>query len=223
MAMAHGNLCRHGWVPSQPLLVIVSPFHPLPLPSPSSPLSSPSSFPPLYFSVLPLRLFWLPTTLTPSHQHHHHHSPLPPHFSFSLQGSSGHCSPSTPDAPPSQHHHLLFLPPPQPLFLSERMFQPLHTDSSGILCVEMFLLDPQALTIYRTKARAPLLKAWHLWPPARASDLSPWLISPLHPLPSALRYGCAAAKGVVSDTTLTVVKVNAMQYMLWPVNNTPWK
>lgn len=87
----------------------------------------------------------------------------PPHLSFSQQGSSGHCSLSNPLPIPTR-----ILPPPplipllHPLFLSERMFQPLHTDSSGILCVEMFLLDLQALTIYRTKASVPLLKAWHL-------------------------------------------------------------
>lgn len=85
-------------------------------------------------------------------------SPCP---SFSQQGSSGHCSPAIPSTPmclpPSTSTSTVHTP-----LLSERMFQPLHTDSSGILCVEMFLLDPQALTIYRTKGRAPLLKAWHL-------------------------------------------------------------
>lgn len=211
MAMAHGNLCRHGWVPSQPLLVIVSPFYPSP------PL--PSSFPPPYFSIL-LQLFWLSTTYTLTHTHH------PPHTSsFSLQGSSGHCSPLyTPPPPlpfPSTHNTppptTTSSTPPHPLFLSERMFQPLHTDSSGILCVEMFLLDPQALTIYRTKARAPLLKA--LAPLTSSSHFRLVTVANF-PLPSALRYGWARFKGVLSDTTLTVVKVNAMQYMLWLVNNT---
>lgn len=183
MAMAHGNLCRHGWVPSQPLLVIVSPFYPFP-----PLLISPS----LGFSALPLQLFFSP-----------HLEPPPPHhrrLSFSQQGSSGHWSPPSLkkkkkkalplhlNAPPPTSTSTL----PQPLFLSERMFQPLHTDSSGILCVEMFLLDPQALTIYRTKARAPLLKAWHLWPPANTSDLSLRLIF-LSPQP--LGYGCAGFQG----------------------------
>lgn len=113
---------------------------------------------------------------------------LPPHFPLTISLSSHFSSfgspplPPPPPPPPAPTFFLsarifrplfpLYTPsppttstsatPPQPLFLSERMFQPLHTDSSGILCVEMFLLDPQALTIYRTKARAPLLKAWHL-------------------------------------------------------------
>lgn len=93
-----------------------------------------------------------------------------PPFPFYHTNTNSHPPTSTSSSTPS---HLLFL--------SERMFQTLHTDSSGILCVEMFLLDPQALTIYRTKASAPLLKAWHLWPPppTHASDLSPWLIFPL--------------------------------------------
>lgn len=151
------------WVSAQPAptchcLSFLSP------PSPPSP-SSPSSFPPLYCSILPLQLFWLPTTYTPTHTHTLTHPPSP-NFSFSQQGSSGHCSLSThPQPPHNTHPHTTTTTsstPPHPLFLSERMFQPLHTDSSGILCVEMFLLDPQALTIYRTKASAPLLKAWHL-------------------------------------------------------------
>lgn len=50
----------------------------------------PSTFPPLYFSILPLQLFWLSTTYTPTHTHH------PPQLSFSQQGSSGHCSLSPP-------------------------------------------------------------------------------------------------------------------------------
>lgn len=147
------------WVSAQPAptchcLSFLSP------PSPPSP-SSPSSFPPLYCSILPLQLFWLPTTYTPTYTHTHTPSP---NFSFSQQGSSGHCSLSTHPQPPhnTHPHTTTSSAPPHPLFLSERMFQPLHTDSSGILCVEMFLLDPQALTIYRTKASAPLLKAWHL-------------------------------------------------------------
>lgn len=143
-----------------------------PLALPPSP-SFPSSFPPLYFSILPHQLFWRPTTYNPATPPHPHCLP------FSQQGSSGHCSRSLPPShlqlaspPPSSSSST----PPHLLFLSERMFQTLHTDSSGILCVEMFLLDPQALTIYWTKASAPLLKTWHLWPPARTSDLSPWLI-----------------------------------------------
>lgn len=178
--MAHGNLCRHGWVPSQPLLVIVSPFYP-----------SPPSLPQLSLLISPSLFLYPPTPalLAPHHLHPQTHTHHPPTLSFSRQGSSGHCSlsrnpPSTPNAPPPPTTTTSSTPP-QPLFLSERMFQPLHTDSSGILCVEMFLLDPQALTIYRTKARAPLLKAWHLWPPAHTSDLSPWLIF-LSPQPSVM-------------------------------------
>lgn len=139
------------WVSAQPAPTC----HCLSFPS----LPSPLHFPSLCSSTLPLQLFLSP-----------HLEPPPP--AFSQQGSSGHWSPSFykkikkckkslplhANAPPPTSTSTL----PQPLFLSERMFQPLHTDSSGILCVEMFLLDPQALTIYRTKARAPLLKAWHL-------------------------------------------------------------
>lgn len=146
------------WVSAQPAptchcLSFLSP------PSPPSP-SSPSSFPPLYCSILPLQLFWLPTTYTPTYTHTHH-----PPTSLSLSKDLQATVPSlhTLNPPHNTHPHTTTSSaPPHPLFLSERMFQPLHTDSSGILCVEMFLLDPQALTIYRTKASAPLLKAWHL-------------------------------------------------------------
>lgn len=50
IAMAHGNLCRHGWVPSQPLLVIVSPFYP---------------FPPLSISPLSVLFLYPPTSASP--------------------------------------------------------------------------------------------------------------------------------------------------------------
>lgn len=51
MALAHGNLFRHGWVPSQPLLVIVSlPHSLLPLPNLCSTVLS-SFLPPLNFSI----------------------------------------------------------------------------------------------------------------------------------------------------------------------------
>lgn len=156
-------------MPSQPLLVIVSPFYPSPpyhpfLPRQFSLLISPSLF--LYPPT--------PALLAPHHLHpqtHHHHPPTSLSLSKDLQATVPSLQPPPP--PPQPPACLLPPPPPpittttsstppQPLFLSERMFQPLHTDSLGILCVEMFLLDPQALTIYRTKARAPLLKAWHL-------------------------------------------------------------
>lgn len=69
--MAHGNLCRHGWVPSQPLLVIVSPFHPF-LPAPLTLIS-----PPLHF-FCPLT----PALLAPHYLQPNTHppstSPLPP-------------------------------------------------------------------------------------------------------------------------------------------------
>lgn len=123
---------------------------------PLPPPSSPSSFPPLYFSILPLWLFWHPTTYTPRH------TPTIPPLLFLFARIFRPMFPLQAPPPPSPTTTTTSSTPPQPLFLSERMFQPLHTDSLGILCVEMFLLDPQALTIYRTKARAPLLKAWHL-------------------------------------------------------------
>lgn len=79
--MAHGNLCRHGWVPSQPLLVIVSPFHPSP---PLPPPALPPHFP------LSISLSSHSSSFgSPPHPHS-------PHFSFSKQGSSGHCSLPTP-------------------------------------------------------------------------------------------------------------------------------
>lgn len=122
--------------------------------------SLPSSFPLSRFLYPPTSALFLLTPRSPPPHHHHHRL-----FSKDLRANG----------PPSKKKKKKIAPPPpkrasshhsstrpQPLFLSERMFQPLHTDSSGILCVEMFLLDPQALTIYRTKARAPLLKACHL-------------------------------------------------------------
>lgn len=174
MAMAHGNLCRHGWVPSQPLLVIVSPFYP-------SPPLPPPALPPHF----PLSISLSSHSSSFGSPPHTHHPPTPLSLSKDLQATvpSLHSSiPSTPNTPPPTTTSST---PPHPLLHSERMFQPLHTDSSGILCVEMFLLDPQALTIYWTKARAPLLKAWHLWPPVHTSDLSLWLIV-LSPQPSVM-------------------------------------
>lgn len=184
-------------------------------------LSIPSlpSLPQLSLLISPSLLLYPPTPalLAPHHLHPDIHTHTPsPNFSFSQQGSSGHCSLSTHPQPPhnTHPHTTTSSAPPHPLFLSERMFQPLHTDSSGILCVEMFLLDPQALTIYRTKASAPLLKAWHLWPCAYTSDLSLWQIFLSSQLTDAPVF-----KRCLTDTTLTVVKVNAMQYMLWLANN----
>lgn len=208
MAMAHGNLCRHGWVPSQPLLVIVSPFYPLP---PLPPPALPPHFPLSIALSSHSSSFGSPPP-TPRHTHTHH-----PPTSLSLSKDLQATVPSlhTLNPPHNTHPHTTTSSaPPHPLFLSERMFQPLHTDSSGILCVEMFLLDPQALTIYRTKASAPLLKAWHLWPCAYTSDLSLWLIFLSSQLTDAPVF-----KRCLTDTTLTVVKVNAMQYMLWLANN----
>lgn len=79
MALAHGNLFRHGWVPSQPLLVIVSlPHSLLPLPNLCSTVLS-SFLPPLNFSI-------------PSPDPNPPTSPLPPTPSFSQWGCSSHCT-----------------------------------------------------------------------------------------------------------------------------------
>lgn len=133
-------------------------------------LSIPSlpSLPQLSLLISPSLLLYPPTPalLAPHHLHpdihtHTHHPPTSLSLSKDLQATVP--SLHTLNPPHNTHPHTTTSSaPPHPLFLSERMFQPLHTDSSGILCVEMFLLDPQALTIYRTKASAPLLKAWHL-------------------------------------------------------------
>lgn len=113
--MAHGNLCRHGWVPSQPLHVIVSPFYlcppslpPLALP-PHFPLSislssyfssfsSPPPRPPHHLSFSPQDL----QATVPPLQHAfpsipmRHLPPQPPlplcSPSFSLRGCSSHCT-----------------------------------------------------------------------------------------------------------------------------------
>lgn len=138
---------------------------------PASPYLSLSLFsiPPLLFLLqlsllISPSLFLYPPTLALSAPHH---TPPPlflsarifrPLFPLYTPPSPPHPTRLLPPPPPPPPP----LPSPHPLLHSERMFQPLHTDSSGILCVEMFLLDPQALTIYWTKARAPLLKAWHL-------------------------------------------------------------
>lgn len=109
--MAHGNLCRHGWVPSQPLLVIVSPFYPSPL-SPSSPqlslLISPSLF--LYPPT--------PALLAPHHLHpdtHTHTIPPPPlSLSKDLQATVPSLHPrypSTPNTPPPTTTTLPLLTP----------------------------------------------------------------------------------------------------------------
>lgn len=81
MAMAHGNLCRHGWVPSQPLLVIVSPFYPCPPLCPPTPPCSPLSFPPSLFLYPPT-----PALLAPHHLHSHP-PPAPLSLSKDLQAT----------------------------------------------------------------------------------------------------------------------------------------
>lgn len=116
MAMAHGNLCRHGWVPSQPLLVIVSPFYPSPpLPPPAlpphfplsislsshsssfgSPPHTPAPHPPLFLSARIFRpLFPLYTPPSPPHPTRllPPPPPLPLHTpSFTLRGCSSRCT-----------------------------------------------------------------------------------------------------------------------------------